>query len=72
MKQPSYIPRPRRNETKDTAPIFYHATCEEALKATKNGARGNSGRWFGRMEGGDGFCVYDNGRVVERHLTVKP
>ena len=23
-------------------------------------------------EGGDGFCVYDNGRVVERHLTMKP
>ena len=32
MKQPSYYPRPKKNEPKDTAPIFYHTNCEEALK----------------------------------------
>lgn len=37
----------------------------------KNGARGNSGRWFGRMEEGAGCCVYDGGKVVERHITKK-
>ena len=48
MKQPSYYPRPKKNEPKDTAAVFYHANGEEALKAAKIGARGNSGRWFGR------------------------
>lgn len=71
MKQPSYIPRPRRNEPKDTAPIIIHPNLEEALKAAKRGARGNSGRWFGRENGGDGFCVYEGGMVVERHITKK-
>ena len=71
MKQPSYYPRPRRNEPKDTAPIFYHANGEEALKAAKNGARGNSGRWFGRESESGCFCVYEGGKVVERHITKK-
>jgi hypothetical protein len=70
MKQPSYIPRPRRNEPKDTAPIFYHANGEEALKAAKNGARRN-GRWFGRESVSGCFCVYEGGKVVERHITKK-
>ena len=71
MKQPSYIPRPRRNEPKDTAAVFYHTNCEEALKAAKNGARGNSGRWFGRESESGCFCVYEGGKVVERHITKK-
>ena len=70
MKQPSYIPRPRRNEPKDTAPIFYHTNREEALKAAKRGARKISGRWMGRC-GDDVFCVYEGGKVVERHITKK-
>ena len=71
MKQPSYIPRPRRNEPKDTAAVFYHANGEEALKAAKIGARGNSGRWFGRESESGCFCVYEGGKVVERHITKK-
>ena len=71
MKQPSYIPRPRRNEPKDTAAVFYHANGEEALKAAKRGARGNSGRWFGRESESGCFCVYEGGKVVERHITKK-
>lgn len=71
MKQPSYYPRPRRTEPRDTAAIFYHTNCEEALRAAKNGARGNSGRWFGRENGGEGFCVYEGRKVVERHITKK-
>ena len=69
--KPSFLPRPRRNEPKDTAPIFYHTNCEEALKAAKNGARGNSGRWFGRESESGCFCVYEGGKVVERHITKK-
>jgi hypothetical protein len=69
MKQPSFYPRPRRNEPKDTAAVFYHANGEEALRAAKNGARGNSGRWFGLESGSDGFCVYEGGKVVERHIV---
>ena len=71
MKQPSYYPRPKKNEPKDTAPIFYHTNCEEALQAAKNGARGNSGRWFGRESESGCFCVYEGGKVVERHITKK-
>ena len=47
--RPSYYPRPRRNEPKDTAAVILHTNPEEALLAAKNGARGNSGRWFGRI-----------------------
>ena len=70
MKQPSYYPRPKK-EPKDTAPIFYHANGEEALKAAKNGARGNSGRWFGRESESGCFCVYEGGKVVEKHLVQR-
>ena len=69
MKQPSYYPRPRRNEPKDTAPIITHPNLEEALKAAKNGALGNSGRWFGRESVSGCFCVYEGGKVVERHIV---
>ena len=69
-ERPSYYPRPKK-EPKDTAAVFYHANGEEALRAAKNGARSNSGRWFGRENGGDGFCVYEGGKVVERHITKK-
>ena len=71
MKQPSYIPRPRRNEPKDIAPIITHPNLEEALNAAKRGARGNSGRWFGRESESGCFCVYEGGKVVERHITKK-
>ena len=71
MKQPSFYPRPKRNESKDTAAVFYHATSEEALKAAKNGARGNSGRRFGREIESGCFCVYEGRKVVERHITKK-
>ena len=71
MKQPSYIPRPKKNEPKDTAAVFYHTNCEEALRAAKNGARGNSGRWFGRESESGCFCVYEGGKVVEGHITKK-
>ena len=71
MKQPSYYPRPKKNEPKDSAAVFLHANCEEALKAAKNGARGNSGRWFGRECESGCFCVYEGGKVVERHITKK-
>ena len=71
MKQPSYIPRPRRDEPKDTAAVFYHTNCEETLKAAKNGARKVSGRWFGRESESGCFCVYEGGKIVERHITNK-
>ena len=70
MKQPSYYSRPNR-EPKDTAAIIIHPNLEEALLAAKRGARSSSGRWFGREYGVDGFCVYEDGKVVERHITKK-
>ncbi len=66
--RPSYYPRPKK-EPKDTAPIITHPNLEEALKAAKRGARGNSGRWFGRESESGCFCVYEGGKVVERHMV---
>lgn len=69
MKQPSFYPRPKKNEPKDSAAVFLHANCEEALKAAKTGARGNSGRWFGRESESGCFCVYEGRNEVERHIV---
>ena len=69
-ERPSYYPRPKR-EPQDTAAIITHPNLEEALKAAKRGARSSSGRWFGRENSGEGFCVYEGGKVVERHITKK-
>lgn len=69
-ERPSYYPRPKK-EPKDTAAVYLHPNLEEALKAAKRGARSSSGRWFGRENGGEGFCVYEGGKVVERHITKK-
>ena len=33
--------------------------------------RGKSGMYFGSMENGEGFNVYLNGKVVERHRVDK-
>lgn len=60
--------RPRRNEPEDTAAEFTHPNREEALTAAKRGARKISGRWMGRC-GDDVFCVYEGGKVVERHIV---
>ena len=35
------------------------------------GLGGNSGRWFGRESESGCFCVYEGGKVVERHITKK-
>ena len=69
MKQPSFYQRPKKNEPKDSAAVLLHANCEEALKAAKRGARGNSGRWFGRESESGCFCVYEGRNVVERHIV---
>ena len=68
--KPSFLPRPKK-EPKDTAAVYLHPNLEEALKAAKRGARGNSGRWFGRESESGCFCVYEGGKVVERHITKK-
>ena len=70
--RPYTYPRPKKLAPEIPAAEYVHPNLERALLAAKRGARCKSGRWYGRMDGGDGFCVYDNGRVVERHLTVKP
>ena len=64
-------PYKKKEGNSDTATVFLHANCEEALKAAKRGARGNSGRWFGRESESGCFCVYEGGKVVERHITKK-
>ena len=46
--------------------------AESALKAAKEACRQKAGRWFGSAPEGSGpisFCVYEDGKVVERHIV---
>ena len=71
-RQPYPPRRSKKLAPEIPAAEYVHPNLERALLAAKRGVRYKSGRWYGRMEGGDGFCVYDNGRVVEKHLIAKP
>ena len=66
-----HLPRPKKLAPEIPAAEYVHPNLESALLAAKRGARYKSGRWYGRKAEGDGFCVYENGRVVERHITKK-
>ena len=68
--RPSWIPgRPVKKEN-DTSRRILHPTAEAALGAAKKACRGNAGRWYGRAYSGPtAFCVYEDGKVVERHVV---
>ena len=66
-----YLPRPKKLAPEIPAAIHVHPDLESALSAAKRGARYKSGCWFGRMEGEDGFCVFYDGRVVEKHIVQR-
>ena len=55
----------------DTSRRVSHPDAESALQAAKRACRGKPGRWFGRASNqanGAEFVVYENGKVVERHI----
>jgi hypothetical protein len=59
---------------KDTSRKIPHPDAETALKAAKKAGREKSGRWFGRTPEKSGpiaFCVYEDSKVVERHIVGK-
>ena len=66
-----YDPKPLKIESSKLIEIkieeFYHPSKEVALTAAKMAVRGKSGMYFGSMENGEGFNVYLNGKVVQRH-----
>ena len=70
--KPCYIPGRPIKKPKDTSRRISHPDAESALKAAKKACREKAGRWFGRAPEGSGpfaFCVYEDGKVVERHVV---
>ena len=52
-----------------------HPDGESALKAAKKAAKGKTDRYLGRTrseDGRDGFDVFENGKIVERHTVEFP
>lgn len=46
---------------------------ESALKAAKKATKGKTDRYLGRTrseDGRDGFDVFENGKIVERHTVI--
>ena len=68
---PAWLPgRPVRKE-KDTSLVIAHPDAESALSAAKKACRKKC-RWYGRALGESGviaFLVYENGKVIERHVV---
>ena len=70
--RPSWIPGRPVKKPKDTSRRIPHPDAVTALKAAKKACREKAGRWFGRAPGPSGpiaFCVYEEGKVVERHFV---
>ena len=70
--RPSWIPGRPVKTPKDTSRRIPHPNAETALKAAKKACREKAGRWFGSSPGPSGpiaFCVYEEGKVVERYFV---
>ena len=58
---------------KDTSVKFNHPNVESALKAAKAACRKRPGRRYGSNvvnERDVSFLVYENGKVIERHMAL--
>ena len=70
--KPAFLPGRPVQKPKDTSRKIPHPDAETALRAAKKACRENTGRWFGRVPEGSGpiaFCVYEDSKVVERHIV---
>lgn len=70
--KPAFLSARAVQRPKDTSRKIPHPDAESALKATKEACRQKAGRWFGSATEGSGpisFCVYEDGKVVERHIV---
>ena len=72
--KPAFLPGRPMQKPKDTSRKIPHPDAETALRAAKKACREKAGRWFGSAPEGFGpisFCVYEDGKVVERHIVGK-
>ena len=72
--KPAFLPGRPVQKPKDTSRKIPHPDAETALKAAKKACREKAGRWFGRAPEGSGpiaFLVYEDSKVVERHIVGK-
>ena len=72
--KPAFLPGRPMQKPKDTSRKIPHPDAETALRAAKKACREKAGRWFGRAPEGSGpitFCVYEDSKVVERHIVGK-
>ena len=70
--KPAFLSARAVQRPKDTSRKIPHPDAETALKAAKKACREKAGRWFGRAPEESGpiaFCVYEDGKVVERHVV---
>ena len=70
--KPAFLSARAVQRPKDTSRKISHPDAESALKAAKEACRQKAGRWFGSAPEGSGpisFCVYEDGKVVERHIV---
>jgi len=70
--KPAFFSARAVQRPEDTSRKIPHPDAESALKAAKEACRQKAGRWFGSDPEGYGpisFCVYEDGKVVERHIV---
>ena len=69
----SWIPGRPSKRPEDAGRLIPHPTAESALQAAKRACRGHPGRWFGRSttigHEKTAFVVYEDGKVIERHVV---
>lgn len=71
-EDPFQLPGRPSTQPKDTSLWISHPNAEKALQAAKRACRGKPGRWLGRSTIGNEnavFLVYEDGKVVERHMA---
>lgn len=72
--KPCILPGKPVRKPKEEDRRISHPDAEGALKAAKRACHANPGRWFGRSSSqadGAEFLVYENGKVIERHVVVR-
>ena len=69
--KPSYLPGRPVKKPQEEGQRISHPNAEAALQAAKRSCRARPWRIFGRTSGTTGpleFLVYENGKVIERHV----
>jgi len=67
--KPSFLPGRPVKKAEVAGRRLFHPNDESALQAAKKATRGKTGRWMGRSA--TEFLVYENGKVIERHVVRK-